>query len=157
MKRIYPREEVCIACRLCEVHCLVAHSRSKDIIKAYKRETPRAVPRIRMESRGSLSFALPCQHCDEPSCVHACLTGALKKDPATGIVTVDTEKCMGCWTCVLFCPHGSITPDVERGVATKCDFCAHLKEPACVTNCPNEALLLIEDDVVSPPKEPSHA
>ncbi len=148
MKRIYPREEVCIACRLCEVHCLVAHSKSKDIIKAYKRETPRALPRIRMEAKGAVSFAISCRHCDEPSCVHACLTGAMKKDPVTGIVTVDTEKCVGCWTCVLFCQYGAINPDIERGVATKCDLCPHLKEPACVTNCPNEALLLVE--------EPSH-
>ncbi len=148
MKRIYPREEVCIACRLCEVHCLAAHSKSKDIIKAYKRETPRALPRIRMEAKGAISFAVSCRHCDEPSCVHACLTGAMKKDPVTGIVTVDTEKCVGCWTCVLFCQYGAINPDIERRVATKCDLCPHLKEPACVTNCPNEALLLVE--------EPSH-
>ena len=31
MKRIYAREEHCIACRLCEITCLVRRSRSKNM------------------------------------------------------------------------------------------------------------------------------
>ena len=38
MKRIVIHEEHCIGCRLCEVHCLVQHSASRDIIKAFKVE-----------------------------------------------------------------------------------------------------------------------
>lgn len=144
--RIQAREDVCIACRLCEVYCHVAHSRSQDIIKAYKRESPRALPRIRVEERGVLSFALACRHCQEPLCVYACLTGAMSKDPVSGLVTVDTQKCIGCWTCVFFCPFGAIMPDAQRGVIAKCDLCPHLKEPACVAHCPNEALVLTEDE-----------
>ncbi|MBI4297747.1 MAG: 4Fe-4S dicluster domain-containing protein [Chloroflexi bacterium] len=145
MRRVMPRQDVCMACRLCEVACLVEHSRSRDLMKAYKREKPRAVARIRVEELGPLSFAMSCRHCEEPSCVRACLTGALSKDPETGIVSIDAEKCMGCWTCILFCPHGSIVPDVERGVAAKCDFCPHLETPACIAICPNRALLLAEE------------
>ncbi|HWJ02702.1 MAG TPA: 4Fe-4S ferredoxin, partial [Verrucomicrobiae bacterium] len=26
MKKVYAKEEVCVGCRLCEVHCIVAHS-----------------------------------------------------------------------------------------------------------------------------------
>jgi Fe-S-cluster-containing hydrogenase component 2 len=36
MKRILIKEEYCMGCRLCEIHCLVQHSKSKDIIKVYK-------------------------------------------------------------------------------------------------------------------------
>ena len=43
--RIIPREEYCIGCRLCEVHCIVQHSKSKDIIKAFKQEK-RPVKRV---------------------------------------------------------------------------------------------------------------
>ncbi len=39
MKRIYVNEEYCIGCRLCEIHCLVQHSQSKKIIKAFREET----------------------------------------------------------------------------------------------------------------------
>lgn len=142
MKRIFPKEEVCIGCRLCEVHCLVEHSASKDVIKAYTRETPRPLPRLRVQMKGTTSFPVPCRHCSEPLCVYSCLTGALSQDPATGVVTVDKKKCKRCWTCILACPYGAIWRDTESIV--KCDFCPGRDVPACVANCPNEALVLAE-------------
>jgi carbon-monoxide dehydrogenase iron sulfur subunit len=52
---------------------------------------------------------------------------------------------VGCWTCILVCPFGAIQRDErEKKVASKCDFCAGLDIPACVANCPNEALILTE-------------
>jgi carbon-monoxide dehydrogenase iron sulfur subunit len=144
MKRIQAKEEVCIACGLCQVYCLVEHSKSKDIMKAYKKESPRPLSRIQVQKNGSFSFALTCRHCPEPVCVFSCLTGALQRNPVSGIVTIDEQKCIGCWTCVAICPYGGIAPDYQRKKAVKCDFCPHLKEPACVANCPNQALLLTE-------------
>lgn len=140
-RKVYPKPEVCMACRLCEVYCVVAHSKSQDILKAFKREKPRPMPRLHVEEQGPMSFALGCRHCDEPLCVYSCLTGALARDPVTGIVAVDTDKCVGCWTCVIACPYGAISPDMNRKKASKCDLCFHLETPACVANCPNEALV----------------
>ncbi|NLN47065.1 MAG: 4Fe-4S ferredoxin, partial [Clostridiaceae bacterium] len=40
MKRVYAIEKNCIDCKLCEVYCKTAHSRTKDIIKAHKTEQP---------------------------------------------------------------------------------------------------------------------
>ncbi|MHC1585086.1 MAG: 4Fe-4S dicluster domain-containing protein, partial [Candidatus Syntropharchaeia archaeon] len=74
MKRIYVKEEVCIGCRLCEIHCIVQHSKSKNIIKAFKKEFPRPLPGVIVEEKGILSFALQCRHCDEAFCVEACMT-----------------------------------------------------------------------------------
>ena len=51
VKRIYIREEYCMGCRLCEVHCLVQHSKSKDIIKVYKGKEPKPVPGIIVEEK----------------------------------------------------------------------------------------------------------
>lgn len=145
MKRIIAREEVCIGCRLCEVHCAVQHSRSKNILKAYKREGTRPLPRLHVEESGAVSFALQCRHCDEPLCVYSCLTGAMHRDETTGLVVHDAERCIGCWTCMLFCPNGAIAKDTGKGkVVAKCDFCPGLETPACVANCPNEALVLEE-------------
>ena len=146
MKRIYPREEVCIGCKLCEIHCLVQHSRSKDVIKAFKKESPRGVARVRVQENGSLSFALQCRHCAEPLCVYSCLTGAMYRDPETGTVQHDADRCVGCWTCILACPYGAISRDPNgRRVVSKCDLCPGLRVPACVANCPNEALVVLEE------------
>ena len=148
MKRIEAREEVCIGCRLCEVHCLVEHSRSRDVVKAYKRERPQAWPRVRVQEDGAVSFALQCRHCEEPLCAYACLTGALQRDEETGQVRFDAERCMGCWTCILVCPHGVPERDPSgKRVAPRCDLCPQRDVPACVANCPNEALVLVEDAV----------
>jgi len=148
MKKVYVKEEICMGCGLCRVYCQAEHSRTKDIIKAFKKESPRSVPRIRVERRGEISFSLQCRHCDEPWCVYSCLTGAMQRDPTTGIVTVDTQKCMGCWTCILACPAGALTRDNGKKVVAKCDLCPGRDVPACVANCPNEALVFMEDSVV---------
>jgi len=144
MKRVYVREEVCMGCGLCRVHCLIEHSRTKDTIKAFKKETPHPMPRIRVEMKGEICFSLQCRHCDEPWCVYSCLTGAMRKDPVTGIVAVDAEKCMGCWTCIMACPNGALARDVNKKIVAKCDLCPERDVPVCVVNCPNEALV-VED------------
>lgn len=138
-----------MGCHLCEVYCQVEHSQSKDLIKAFNRESPQPLSRVRIEERKPVSFSVMCRHCDEPPCVYACLTGALRKDSGTGIVTVDEEKCMGCWTCILVCPFGVIRQDRHRGNIAKCDLCQGEELPACVANCPNEALVYAEvkDDI----------
>jgi len=141
--KIQINEEFCIGCRLCEVHCLVEHSRSKDIVKAFKRESPRALARVHVEEKGAVSFALQCRHCNTPSCVYACLTGAMHRDER-GVVLHDAEKCIGCWSCIMVCPFGAITRDERsRKVASKCDLCPGRTTPSCVEHCPNEALTLV--------------
>ena len=136
-----------MACRLCEIACLVAHSKSKKIIKAYKEEFPNLTPRLVIEQKGPLSFAIQCRHCKDAHCVEACVTGAMKRDKKTGAVSHDREKCVGCWMCVMSCPFGVILMDTkEKKVATKCDLCADVGSPACVDACPNAALVLKESE-----------
>lgn len=146
-RKIVANEKVCIGCKLCEVHCIVAHSKSKDIVRAFNEETPRALSRILVEESRPLTFALQCRHCEEPVCVYACITGAMTKDPETGAVNHDKEKCVGCWMCVMVCPYGGIQRDERtKKAASKCDLCLELDEPACVAACPNEALIIIEEE-----------
>jgi carbon-monoxide dehydrogenase iron sulfur subunit len=141
MKRVLVNETVCMGCHLCEVYCQLQHSKSRDLVKAFKREKPRSVPRLRIEEKKPVSFSLMCQQCEKSYCVCACLTGAITRDPETGIITTDEEKCVGCWTCVLACPFGVIKQDLLRHKSVKCDLCQGSEIPACVRNCPNEALI----------------
>lgn len=105
--------------------------------------------------------ALPhgCLHCDDPSCVNVCPTGASgKRDD--GIVVVAYDRCIGCGVCLTACPYGARTinardgwhfgaatpapyenaPTERLGVAEKCTLCADRVdaglEPACVAACP---------------------
>jgi anaerobic carbon-monoxide dehydrogenase iron sulfur subunit len=145
MKMIYPKEEYCMGCKLCEVHCLVQHSLSKDILKAFKNENPRSLARNIVEVNGKVSFCITCRHCNDAPCVTACMTGAMHRDAITNAVVVEKEKCVGCWMCLMVCPFGTIRRDVERGsIASKCDLCPGEKIPVCVKNCPNEALVYEE-------------
>ena len=144
MKRIVIHEEYCIGCRLCEIHCLVQHSESRDIIKAYKVERQSGsglMPRMLFEESGPISFALQCRQCEEPSCLEACISGAMHRDPKTGAIICDESRCVGCWMCIMVCPAGAIQQSQAlHKIASKCDLCFGAEMPACVANCPNEAL-----------------
>jgi len=144
MRRVYVKEEACIGCLLCEVYCRWQHSQSQDLLKAFKKEFPPPSSRVRVETRGQVSFSVHCQHCSQAPCVYACLTGALSRDPVSGVVNIDEEKCIGCWTCLLVCPLGAIRRDIMQAKAVKCDLCQGEDVPVCVANCPNEALVYAE-------------
>ena len=147
VKRIIVHEEYCIGCRLCEVHCLVQHSRSHDIIRAFRSESHLLMPRVVVEESGPLSFALQCRQCLEPSCLAACPSGAMHRDEASGAILCDESRCVGCWMCVMVCPAGAIRQNLSgTRVASKCDLCYGSEMPACVANCPNEALTYEEMD-----------
>lgn len=142
MKKILIKEEYCIGCRLCEIHCLVQHSTSKNIIKAYKEEYPKPFSRVIVEEKGHTSFALQCRHCEEAPCLEACITGAMNLDKSTGAVLCNEDKCVGCWMCIMVCPFGIVLRDIKnKKVASKCDLCMGEEMPVCVKNCPNEAIV----------------
>lgn len=145
MRRVYVNEQVCIGCHLCEIYCQLRHSQSIDLIKAFKKKSPRPLSRLRVDERGVVSFSVRCQQCSEAPCVYACITGALTYDHVRGVVEVDEARCAGCWTCLLVCPLGAIKQDTEQKKVLKCDLCQGEEIPVCVANCPNEALVLSTD------------
>jgi carbon-monoxide dehydrogenase iron sulfur subunit len=144
MKRISIKQEACIGCGLCQVYCTVEHSKSKDLVKAYLKENPKPVSRARVETNKPNSISIRCQHCKDTPCVNACLTGAMTKETETGHVLHNPEKCIGCWTCIMVCPYAAVKPDSSGKIIAKCDLCPDREIPACVENCPNEALVLEE-------------
>lgn len=138
--------ESCMGCGLCQVYCATAHSHYPGSVwKAYKLSTQPVVPRLNVERSVADVFSVPCRHCEEPFCVAACITGAMQKDSETGIVAVDEDRCVACATCVVACPYGAVYMSREVQMIAKCDLCQKLGQtPACVQNCPNEALVIEE-------------
>ena len=88
--------------------------------------------------------SVACNHCDDPACVANCPTGAMQKDPDTGLVWTNHEVCIGCKTCATACPYGAPTYGEDEGYMLKCDGCADElargRRPLCVAACPMRAL-----------------
>ena len=143
MKRIYVNEKWCLGCHLCEYYCAFANSGKSDMVKALK--NVRFHPRIHIEGGQGVHFAVSCRHCVNPLCVKGCISGALSLK--NGMIVIDQEKCVGCFTCILSCPYGAIMPS-GHGVAQKCELCMDnaFGTPQCVQHCPNKAIVLEEVD-----------
>lgn len=128
--------ERCTGCRRCELACAIAKTGSFDLTG----------------SRIGVSFSdidapglITCLHCTQPECRDVCPTGAIAKDEASGVVSADDEKCVGCALCTLACPFGGVTFLPNEAKTMRCDMCGG--DPACAKACPTGA---IEDvDVVS--------
>jgi carbon-monoxide dehydrogenase iron sulfur subunit len=141
MKRVYVNEEWCLGCHLCEYYCAFAATNGRDMARALR--DMKINPRIKIEEDEHISFAVSCRHCQEPLCVKGCITGALSiRD---GVILIDREQCIGCYTCILSCPYGAVSPS-EDGAVQKCELCVRTAggEPMCVGGCPNGAIVFEE-------------
>lgn len=142
MKRVYVNEKWCLGCHLCEYNCAFANSGETNMAKALKDK--KIHPRIQIEDGEGISFAVSCRHCEEPLCVKSCITGALSVQD--GVIHVDQQKCVGCFTCILVCPYGAVMPGPDGHAVQKCELCLNNScgEPACVKGCPNRAIVFEE-------------
>ena len=96
-------EYACWGCKACEVACKQEYNpppygaydpKGADAVKYVSvwGDGPKVVD-------GKLDFMWRvnvCKHCVEPPCAVSCPEGAITKDPKTGIVLHDKEKCNGC-------------------------------------------------------------
>lgn len=140
----------CVGCRTCEYECAAAHGLPEpasdvEAVRTTNEKCNTVVNTFQTE-KGEVYVKRQCMHCNEPACGAACLTKAMHKN-ATGPVTWDGDKCMGCRYCMVSCPfdgpkfeYFSANPKIQ-----KCDMCFERQKagemPVCVTNCPNEALM----------------
>ena len=141
MKRVYVNEKWCLACHLCEYYCAFAKENETDMVRALKDR--KIYPSIKLEEKDGICFAISCRHCDEPLCVKSCISGALSVTDK--IISINSTRCIGCYTCILSCPYGAVSPS-ENGAVQKCELCAKTAqgEPVCVKGCPNGAIVYEE-------------
>lgn len=148
MKRIFIDADKCDGCMNCSLACMNAHRRDgiDDIYSLDLNDPENESRNFILQDGGKHYRPLFCRHCDEPMCVVSCMSGAMRKNPETGLVEYDETKCGACYMCVMNCPYGVPKPDTAtRSVVIKCDFCAGKEEgPNCVRACPKEAIYLKE-------------
>lgn len=158
----------CFGCQTCAAACKVANNLPKSVVynTVYTQGgsyTDTASGEFPQCSQGYLPFQ--CQHCDNPSCLTVCPTGATKKRD-DGIVYVDADLCIGCRSCMMACPYQSDlhvrtyldgepsyyldvvvgeadAPAHVKNTVEKCTFCHNLidrgEPPACMQLCPARA------------------
>jgi carbon-monoxide dehydrogenase iron sulfur subunit len=139
-KEIFVKPERCTGCMTCVISCAVEHSRGKNLYSAC---TEKPSPRSRLYVEWvapERKIPVLCRHCEDAPCMHACISGAISMDDE-GVVMTDSDRCIGCWTCVMVCPYGVIGRHAEEKKAYRCDRCPDLEVPACVSTCPTRALL----------------
>ncbi len=130
----------CTGCQACRLSCTIENGLDFDrswrsIVTFNERQNPE-VPLFHL--------SLACNHCADPACMGACPALAYSKDSLTGVVLLDTDKCIGCKYCSWACPYDAPEWDATSGVMSKCTFCddrlAQGLAPACATACPTGAL-----------------
>lgn len=147
----------CIGCHACHVSCKAVNA------------TPPGVTRTRVvrENVGTYPDAkrtivpISCMQCEKAPCVEQCPTGASQKDD-DGVVSINTEECIGCKTCIAACPYEAryyiedgtgyfesglntfettAYNEAKVGTVDKCDFCkgngrlGRGETPPCVESC----------------------
>lgn len=152
----------CIGCHSCAIACKMENNVPNDIF--WNRILTDGGKYLDIPSGESpnlhLSYVpLACQHCENPACVKVCPVGATYKDPETGVVRQEYDKCIGCRMCMSACPFTGVrsfnweepkysldfavgdakVPTHQKHVVEKCTLCWHRLaqglEPACISVC----------------------
>jgi Fe-S-cluster-containing dehydrogenase component/formate-dependent nitrite reductase membrane component NrfD len=131
----------CIGCHACTTACKSENAVPVGVTRTYVKSVDVGTfPNVRRAFQ-----VTRCNQCTNPPCVTACPTGAMYQR-SDGIVDFDKRICIGCKACISACPYDAIFINPEDHSAEKCNFCAHRLdiglEPACVTVCPTEAILV---------------
>ena len=156
----------CVGCNACTVACKMANNVPQDIFwtraltdGGEMMDTPAGeFPDVSLRY-----ITVSCQHCENPACAKVCPVGATYKDPETGVVRQDYDKCIGCRMCMSACPYTGVrsfnweeprypmdfalgdadAPTHPKHVVEKCIFCyqrlARGETPACMDLCPARA------------------
>ena len=145
----YINTDICIGCKACMTACfdrngLEAPQKFRKVYEFGGGSWDGSATGGYTSTAFTYYASMTCCHCDNPACVAYCPTGAMKKDPETGIVNNDKSICIGCMMCEQRCPYNH-TVKLADGLSHKCSLCndeneAGTPSPVCASACPVRAL-----------------
>jgi len=114
----------------------------------YHRQNPGAFSLLEVAE-----FAVYCRQCQEAFCIEACPKEALEH-LESGLIERHNMRCVGCKSCILACPFGTIFPEVINYITAKCDYCFKQREededyiPLCAQTAPKGTIMVkeVEED-----------
>jgi len=146
----------CVGCHTCSVSCRAAWS----VPLPHQRNWVRRLgPDNTPYGLAHTFYPGQCNHCEKPECIKVCpvdpaekyiqdpvsggsqmiMASALWKNPFTGVVSTDRQRCIGCGACVKACPYDARYLDTSgpQAIADGCTFCQETPEeqPVCVQKC----------------------
>ena len=92
----------CIGCHGCQISCKMENGVG---LGACRNEVKDIGPTGTYPDIQLYFLPAMCQHCDNPSCVAVCPTGACHLEPEDGVVRIDRDVCIGCRSCESACPY----------------------------------------------------
>ncbi len=143
----------CSGCTTCMLSCSLVHYGVQNLSKSRIQ--------IIQDSWGKFPSDIqmaPCRQCKVPVCVQNCPVGAAFIDTENGNVRrIDSEKCIGCKTCIKMCPqqpHRTVWVEIkDKWKSSKCDLCIDTPfwkekggpggKQACVEACPMQAIKFV--------------
>lgn len=155
----------CVGCHTCSIACKIENNLPDDVIWNRVLTNGGASMDTASGTFPNLSkeyVTVACQHCENPACVKVCPVGATFKDPDTGAVRQDYDKCIGCRMCIAACPYTGVrsfnwdepthsigfavgdtdAPEHQKHTVEKCTMCWHRlargEEPTCVVSVGRE-------------------
>lgn len=89
---------------------------------------------------------MTCRRCEEAPCVNSCPEEALEKDDED-ILYRATNLCVGCQSCVVACPFGTLLNRIitdKKSICDLCDFEEGSKPLKCMETAPEGAIIFTD-------------
>ena len=130
--------DLCVACHACIAGCYLENGSELPWRTIYS-DQKSIYPGLPVHN-----ISLACNHCADAPCMQACPARAYYRDPLTGAVLLNSNRCLGCNYCYWSCPYDAPRYNHKAGQVEKCTLCSSRLEegfePACVSACPTGAL-----------------
>ena len=131
MKKLFIDQEICDKCPECVIKCSYFYHPDNNGITTL---------------RELAKYAVYCRKCENGTCVQSCPQDALEKIEE-GVLKRYNMRCIGCKSCSIACPFGTILPELLPHMLNQCDYCidrSNGRPPDCVPTCPYDAVKFIE-------------
>ncbi|MGS6553442.1 4Fe-4S dicluster domain-containing protein, partial [Escherichia coli] len=115
---IMANSQQCLGCHACEIACVMAHNDEQHVLSQHHFH-----PRITVIKHQQQRSAVTCHHCEDAPCARSCPNGAISH--VDDSIQVNQQKCIGCKSCVVACPFGTMQIVLTPVAAGKVKATAH--------------------------------